>query len=84
MKDKKKSIEKSRLHEKDTGSPEVQISILSEEITLLSNHCARNKKDITSKRALLNKVAQRRKLLRYLTGKRPERAQQITAEIKGK
>ena len=51
---------------KDTGSPEAQIERLTQDIQLLQEHVAKNKKDYDAKRALLQKVAKRRRFLRYL------------------
>ena len=53
----------------DTGSPEVQVAILTERINSLSGHMQSNKKDFSSRRGLLRMVARRRKLLDYLKGK---------------
>ena len=58
-----------RLHEKDTGSPEVQIALLSGRIGYLTEHLSVHKKDHHSRRGLLRMVSQRRKLLDYLKGK---------------
>lgn len=69
MLDKKKKqriIEKFKTHKNDTGSSEVQIAILTEEIKELTKHLRENKKDISSRRGLLSKVSLRHKLLRYL------------------
>ena len=69
MLDKKKKqrlIEKFKTHKNDTGSSEVQIAILTEEIKELTNHLREHKKDFSSRRGLLAKVALRHKLLRYL------------------
>ncbi|MFW0862659.1 MAG: 30S ribosomal protein S15 [Candidatus Komeilibacteria bacterium] len=69
MLDKKKKdklIEKFKTHDNDTGSPEVQIAILSAEITELTEHLKEHRKDFSSRRGLIRKVNQRRKLLRYL------------------
>ncbi len=55
-----------RLHESDTGSPEVQVAILSERITYLTEHFKTHKKDHHSRRGLLKLVGQRRRLLDYL------------------
>ncbi|PKK83807.1 MAG: 30S ribosomal protein S15 [candidate division Zixibacteria bacterium HGW-Zixibacteria-1] len=59
-------IARYRLHDKDTGSPEVQIAILSEDITALTEHLKMHNKDFHSRRGLLKKVGQRRRLLDYL------------------
>jgi small subunit ribosomal protein S15 len=66
-KEQKKSIVESfRLHEKDTGSPEVQVALLTERINYLTEHFKIHKKDHHSRRGLLKLVSQRRKLLDYL------------------
>ncbi len=59
-------IENYRLHETDTGSPEVQVAILSERISYLTEHFKTHKKDHHSRRGLLKLVGQRRRLLDYL------------------
>lgn len=59
-------IDKHRLHEKDTGSPEVQIALLSQRIQYLTEHFQTHKKDHHSRRGLLKLVSQRRRLLNYL------------------
>lgn len=69
MIDKKKKqqiIKKFAVHENDTGSSEVQIALLTEEIKNLTEHLKAHKKDFSSRRGLLRKVAERRRLLRYL------------------
>ena len=63
---KDKIIKKYQTHEGDTGSPQVQIAILTEEIKELQDHLQSHKKDHSSRRGLLRKVNQRRKLLKYL------------------
>lgn len=65
-KQKEKIIEKFRTHAKDTGSPQVQIAILTAEIKDLSGHLTSHKKDHSSRKGLLRKVSERRRLLRYL------------------
>lgn len=66
-KDKKaKIIKKFRTHDADTGSPQVQIAILSEEVKELTGHLKTHRKDFSSRRGLLKKVAERRRLLKYL------------------
>ena len=64
--EKSKIIKKYARDEKDTGSPEVQIAILTEEIKALTEHLKNNKQDKHSKRGLLMKVGKRRSLLNYL------------------
>ena len=66
QKEKIKIIEKFRTHEKDTGSSEVQIAVLTEEINQLTEHLKQHPKDNHSRRGLLGMVAQRRKFLDYL------------------
>ena len=63
---KQQLIEKFRVHEGDTGSPEVQIAILTERILYLTEHLKMHKKDHHSRRGLLKMVGQRRGLLNYL------------------
>lgn len=62
-------VTKFRTHEKDTGSPEVQVALLSERITHLTEHFKTHKKDFHSRRGLLKLVGQRRRLLDYLKSK---------------
>jgi small subunit ribosomal protein S15 len=59
-------VDRHRRHQSDTGSPEVQIALLTERITQLTEHLAAHKKDIHSRRGLLKMVGQRRRLLSYL------------------
>ena len=66
-------INKYRLHESDTGSPEVQIAILTERINHLNEHLKTHKKDHHSRRGLLKMVGQRRGLLNYLKDLNPDR-----------
>lgn len=63
---KQSLIKKYRTHETDTGSPQVQIAILSAEIKDLTKHLKMHKKDFSSRRGLLKKVVERRRLLQYL------------------
>ncbi len=63
---KENIIKKYKIHDSDTGSSEVQIAILSEEITRLSAHLKKHTKDNHSRRGLLKMVAKRRRLLNYL------------------
>lgn len=66
VKDKEQVIEKYKLHTSDTGSTEVQIALISEEIKRLLSHLKTHKKDLHSKRGLLKMVSKRRSLLSYL------------------
>jgi small subunit ribosomal protein S15 len=63
---KDKIIKKFRTHDSDTGSPEVQIAILTEEIRELTDHLKQHRADFSSRRGLLRKVQERKKLMRYL------------------
>jgi small subunit ribosomal protein S15 len=63
---KQNVIKDTRRHDADTGSPEVQISLLSKQIDELSTHLRKHKKDVHSRRGLLQMVADRRKHLKYL------------------
>ncbi len=74
---KKNLINKHKTHSKDTGSPQVQIAILTKEIGLLTDHLKEHKKDHSARRGLLGKVAQRRKLLMYLRMNKPEDYQKM-------
>ena len=74
-------IETNRTHESDTGSPEVQIAILTERITQLTEHLKVHKKDHHSRRGLLKMVGQRRSLLAYLTKVDIERYRSIIARL---
>lgn len=66
---KKELIDKFRLHDSDTGSPEVQIALLTQRITDLNEHFKVHRNDHHSRRGLLKMVGQRRRLLNYLKGK---------------
>jgi small subunit ribosomal protein S15 len=70
-------VAKYRTHETDTGSPEVQVALLSERITQLTEHFKTHKKDHHSRRGLLKMVGQRRRLLDYLKGKDPGRYKKL-------
>jgi len=79
---KTKIIKKAQIHEKDTGSPEVQIGVLTERIDELSTHLKKNKKDNHSRRGLLKLVADRRHHLKYLEKKNPTRHKAIVKKLK--
>jgi small subunit ribosomal protein S15 len=68
-KKKQAVIKKSRIHDKDTGSPEVQVAILSTQISELTKHLKKHKKDNHSRRGLIKMVADRRIQLKYLERK---------------
>ncbi len=78
---KKEIIERYRIHESDTGSPEVQIALLSERISYLTEHFKIHKKDHHSRRGLLKLVGQRRRLLDYLRSKNVDRYKAIIAGL---
>ena len=80
--EKKKSIiEKYRRHDTDTGSPEVQIALLTERITYLTDHFKVHKKDHHSRRGLLKLVGQRRSLLDYLKSKDVNRYKTLISDL---
>ncbi|MFA5751188.1 MAG: 30S ribosomal protein S15 [Candidatus Paceibacterota bacterium] len=68
-KKKQTVIKKNQIHEKDTGSPEVQVAVLSEQIGELAKHLKKHKKDNSSRRGLIKMVADRRAHLKYLEKK---------------
>ncbi len=78
---KKDLISSYQLHENDTGSPEVQIAILTERINYLTEHLKTHKKDYHSQRGLLKMVGKRRGLLNYLKNSTPERYQKIIRSL---
>ncbi len=78
---KQEIIDKFKTHEGDTGSPEVQIALLSGRITYLTDHFRTHKKDHHSRRGLLKIVGQRRRLLDYLKKKNVERYRVIIKEL---
>ena len=79
---KEKLMKKFGRHEGDTGSSEVQIAILSAEINELILHLKTHKKDFSSRRGLLKKVAERRKLLRYLDHEDHESFERVVKALK--
>lgn len=78
---RKKLIEDNRIHETDSGSPDVQVAILSEEIKMLTEHLKLHPKDHHSRRGLLLKVSRRHKLVRYLHRAAPERYMKLTEKL---
>jgi small subunit ribosomal protein S15 len=79
---KKALIKKNALHEKDTGSPEIQVALLTQKIDGLSEHLKIHKKDNSSRRGLLQMVGKRRRLLSYLKKKDPERFEKTSKKLK--
>jgi small subunit ribosomal protein S15 len=78
---KSEIIANSRVHETDTGSPEVQVSILTERINQLTEHLKIHKHDLHSRRGLMLMVGQRRRLLAYLSKKSPDRYRALIAKL---
>jgi len=81
VEEKGEIIESSRVHETDTGSPEVQVSILTRRINQLTEHIKIHKHDLHSRRGLIMLVGQRRRLLAYLSKKSPERYRALIARL---
>ena len=79
--EKQRIIKKYQTHEGDTGSPEVQVALLTERINGLAGHFDKHKKDHHSRRGLLKMVGQRRSLLNYLRQKDIERYRKIISEL---
>jgi small subunit ribosomal protein S15 len=78
---KKEVLSTYRTHEKDTGSPEVQIALLTERIQELTEHLKLHKKDHSSRRGLLKLVGRRSSLLKYLTRLDRERYQKVISSL---
>ncbi|MGB9625815.1 MAG: 30S ribosomal protein S15 [Phycisphaerae bacterium] len=78
---KREVVSAHRRHEADTGSTEVQVALLTERITQLTDHLKSHKKDHASRRGLLKMVGKRSRLLKYLTGTDRERYQKIIASL---
>ena len=78
---KKELIEKFKLHEGDTGSPEVQVALLTHRITYLTDHLKIHKKDHHSRRGLLKLVGRRRRLLNYVKSKDVNRYRTIIGNL---
>jgi small subunit ribosomal protein S15 len=81
VEEKAEIIADTRIHETDTGSPEVQVSILTRRIDQLTEHLKKHKHDLHSRRGLLMMVGQRRRLLAYLSKKSPERYRALIAKL---
>jgi len=79
--DKIEIIEKFRRHEKDTGSPEVQVALFTSRIKLLTEHLKEHRKDYDSRRGLLMLVGQRRRMLDFLKKEDEERYLSIIKEL---
>jgi small subunit ribosomal protein S15 len=81
VEEKAEIIENSRIHESDTGSTEVQVSILTTRINQLTEHMKVHKHDLHTLRGLRMLVGQRRRLLAYLSKKSPDRYRALTAKL---
>ena len=78
---KKQVVATYRVHKTDTGSPEVQVAILSQRILQLQDHFKTHLKDHHSRRGLLSMVARRRRLLKYLKSRNPERYKSLILSL---
>lgn len=78
---KREIIDKYKLHESDSGSPEVQIAIISERLNTLASHFQIHKKDHHSRRGLLKLVGQRRSLLNYLKKLEKDRYEKLIGQL---
>ncbi len=78
---KKEIMDQFKTHEKDTGSPEVQVAVLTERINQLTEHLKTHMKDHASRRGLLKMVGKRNRLLKYLSSTAPERYRAIIAKL---
>lgn len=81
-KDKQRIINKFRVHDTDTGSSQVQIAILTEEVSRLTSHLQEHKHDQSSRRGLLKKVSERRRLLKYLQKEDSEAFNELAKKLK--
>lgn len=81
MESKSKTIADFRVHERDTGSADVQVALLTQRINHLTEHLQKNTKDHSSRRGLLMMVGQRRRLLDYLRSTDFERYQAVTRKL---
>ena len=78
---KEEIAERNRLHASDTGSPDVQVALLTERIRQLTEHLRAHRKDHHSQRGLMKIVGRRRRLLRYLSRREPERYGALIAAL---
>jgi small subunit ribosomal protein S15 len=81
VQNKEETIEEYRAHEDDTGSPEVQVAVLTRRIAHLTEHLREHKHDYHSRRGLLQMVGKRRRLLKYLQKKDVERYRALIAKL---
>lgn len=78
---RKQAIQTYRTHEKDTGSPEVQVALITDQINHLTEHLKVHKKDFTSRRGLLMMVGRRARLLKFLQSENRERYQSLIKKL---
>lgn len=78
---KRDLIDRYKISAQDTGSVEVQIAMLTEQIKVLTEHCKVNKKDFSSKRGLLKMVGKRKRFLKYLQRRSPQKYQELVAGV---
>jgi len=81
VEEKTEIIADSRIHETDTGSPEVQVSILTRRINQMTEHLKIHKHDVHSRRGLLMMVGRRRRLLAYISKRSPDRYRALIAKL---
>ncbi|MFA6100123.1 MAG: 30S ribosomal protein S15 [Patescibacteria group bacterium] len=81
-KKKQQIIAKFKVHATDTGSPQVQVAILTEEIKDLTEHLRSHKKDFSSRRGLIKKVSERRRLMKYLKREDSAAYDELMAKLK--
>ena len=79
--EKRQIVVRNQVHKSDTGSPEVQIALLSNRIAQLTEHFKTHQKDHSSRRGLLSLVAKRRRLLTYLKASSPERYKRVLEKL---
>ena len=78
---KRQIVASNQVHKSDTGSPEIQIAMLSGRLTQLKSHFEAHKKDHSSRRGLLTMVSKRRRLLTYLKNSDPERYKKVLVKL---
>jgi len=81
IEDKSQVIEEFHIHDGDTGSPEVQVALLTRRIQEMTVHLNEHKHDLHSRQGLLKMVGQRRRMLKYLNHKSPERYRELIARL---
>jgi small subunit ribosomal protein S15 len=79
--EKNKIVEENQVHSKDSGSPEVQIALITNRINYLTEHFSTHKQDHHSKRGLMKLVGQRKRLLQYLKKKDPKRYENLIKKL---